>query len=443
MEILTPWGPESSLRERMLRRGPGIPREDVARNQRERLFGAMVASVARRGYEATRVTDLVEISGVSSRTFYDLFADKRACFFAAMEATVDAAIAFTSAIAAEPGDWERRARRGFKAFGAMIVAQPAAARMFLVDAYAAGPDSIAVMERAGASFESLAREMLDQSPERAAMPAEMISAHIGAMQEMARARLYRREEATLPDLLSELWDLMLVFRPPPAPLRLAVRPPAPPMEALGGHDHGERVRRALAAVVAERGYGNATVDQIVKRASMSTKTFYANYDGKEDALFDTLESGGAQMVAAVLPAFRRAPDWAHGIRAGFGALFGYLGSRPAFARLIAVEIYAAGPAAVERRAEIVRPLEELLLEGRERAPEIPPIAIEAIVGGVYTLVYRRIHEAGPERLPGLAPTCTYIALAPFIGAEQACAVANGDGRHPPAGERGALRSSLA
>jgi hypothetical protein len=42
--------------------------------------------------------------------------------------------------------------------------------------------------------------------------------------------------------------------------------------------------------------------------------------------------------------------------------------------------------------------------------------------------YRRIRDSGPESLPGLAPLCTYIALSPFIGPEEACRVANGDGR---------------
>ena len=67
--VVTPWGDSDSLRERRLPPGPGRPREGVLANQRERLFGAMVASVSERGYRATAVNDLVEISGVSSRTF--------------------------------------------------------------------------------------------------------------------------------------------------------------------------------------------------------------------------------------------------------------------------------------------------------------------------------------------------------------------------------------
>ncbi len=47
--VATPWGDSDLLRDRMLRPGPGTPREEVVGNQRERLFAAMVASVAETG----------------------------------------------------------------------------------------------------------------------------------------------------------------------------------------------------------------------------------------------------------------------------------------------------------------------------------------------------------------------------------------------------------
>src|SRR4051794_24973161 len=224
--VATPWGPSESLRDRRLRPGPGVPREQVVANQRERLFGAMVASVAERGYEATRVSDLVEISGVSSRTFYDLFPDKKACFLATLEAMIQAAVAFAAQSAGEgvgerapggvvlpeepeagEGSWEERARRGFDSFAQMVTIQPAAARLALVDAYAAGPEAMVPLEQAVAGFEWLTRQVLEQSPERADMPAEMISAHIGAQQEIARMRLLQGKEAELPEVTGELWEL--------------------------------------------------------------------------------------------------------------------------------------------------------------------------------------------------------------------------------------------
>jgi hypothetical protein len=96
--------------------------------------------------------------------------------------------------------------------------------------------------------------------------------------------------------------------------------------------------------------------------------------------------------------------------------------------LVSVEVYAAGPDAVERRAEAMQPLQGLVGEGYERSPRAQSIAVEVIAGGVYALAYRQIRENGPQALPALAPICTYIALAPFIGAEEAAKVANSDGR---------------
>ena len=438
--VMTPWGDSDSLRARRLRPGPSAPREEVEKNQRERLYGAMVASLAERGYEATRVGDLVEISGVSSRTFYDLFRDKQACFLAALQAMIQVAITYAASSAGgdsekpspakggDEEDWEARARPGFDSFVEMVVAQPAAARMGLIDAYAAGPEVMEPIEQAVEGFEALTRQTLEESPERAGMPPEMITAHIGAMREISSSRLRQGREAELPGLMDDLWDLLSSYRPPPEPLQLAGRPPSGGPESLEAHDHAERALRAFAVVVAEKGYAKTTVDEVVKRAAMSATTFYANFRGKEDAMLAAIDSAGAQMVAAVVPAFRRAPDWAVGVRAGFGAMCNFLASRPALARLVTIEVYAAGPRAMDRRVEALRPLADLAGEGYERSPMTPPVVAEAISGGVYTLAYRQIRNKGPQALPALAPICTYIALAPFIGAEEACKVANGDGR---------------
>jgi AcrR family transcriptional regulator len=223
-------------------------------------------------------------------------------------------------------------------------------------------------------------------------------------------------------------ELLLSYRPPPEPLRLATRPPTPAPETIDAHDHSERALRAFAVVAAEEGYANTRINQVVKRASMSPTTFYSIFDGKEDLLMAAIESAGAQLAAAVLPAFRRSTDWPQGVRAAFGALFSFLASRPALAQLVIVETYAAGPEAVEHREATLRSLEAILAEGRARSPEVSPLSLEAIVGGIYRLAYKQIRQSGAESLPSLAPVCTYLTLAPFIGAEQACTAANGDGR---------------
>src|SRR5262249_8007749 len=141
-------------------------------------------SVGERGYAATRVADLVDISGVSRKSFYALYHDKAACFQAAVEAAFDAAITRAFAYEVEGSTWEEKMRSGFDDLAAMVVEQPAAARMCLVEAFAAGPESVAHLEAAIEAVERLAKLRLDESEERAGMPDELITAVVGGSVEI-------------------------------------------------------------------------------------------------------------------------------------------------------------------------------------------------------------------------------------------------------------------
>jgi AcrR family transcriptional regulator/Mn-dependent DtxR family transcriptional regulator len=426
--VATPWGESESLRERMLRPGPSASPEEVTGNQKERLFGAMVACVAELGYEATRVADLVEISGVSSRSFYDLFPNKEACFVAAFEAILEK----------EPLDT-------YDSFARMLAAQPAAATMCLVEAHAAGPAAGAALDAAVAGFEKLTRARASGASELAGLPVEMFRAHLGALQEIARTRLRERRQEEVASLVPQLAQVVNEYRSPLEPLRLATRAPAFGPESVAAHDDAERALRAFAVVVAERGYGGATIHEVAKQGSMSPSTFYANFRDKEDALLAAIDSAGAQLVTATMTAFHRSADWGAAVRAAIGSGLNFLASRPAMAQLLAVELFAGGMKAVARRGQTLSPLAGLLAQGYRIRPETPPIATEAIAGGIAELVNLRIRKDGPASLPALAPICAYIALAPFLGAERATEVANGDGRGRTiqAMERETLRDLLA
>jgi len=56
------------------------------------------------------------------------------------------------------------------------------------------------------------------------------------------------------------------------------------------------------------------------------------------------------------------------------------------------------------------------------------LAIEASTGAVYGVLFEGVRNGNVANLPRLAPFLTYLALAPFIGAEQACEIANSRGR---------------
>src|ERR1700729_1075516 len=163
--LQTPWGDADTLRDRRLPPGRSGDRDAARRDQRERLFAALVASCAEKGYDATSVEDLLRTSGVSRATFYEQFDDKLDCFRATEEEIVAGAI---SAIAAElggEGDAILRPRAALEVFVRLIVDQPAAARMSLVESYAAGETGIEPVRGAIDWLIVLGRDAAEKMPE--------------------------------------------------------------------------------------------------------------------------------------------------------------------------------------------------------------------------------------------------------------------------------------
>jgi len=412
----------------MLRPGRGTPREEAERNQRERLFAATVATVAAKGYEATTVADLVNLSGVSRSAFYRHFADKEECFLTAADELIRPSLEVVEKAESAPTG-EERTKQALEAFLKLLAAQPAAAKMSFVEIYAAGPEGVAVVDRTMDAFEKFVTGLFDQIPERQGMPAQMVRAMIGGLQKVIHKRLYRDEEGELVELAPQIWKWWLSYPPPPGPLRAPRRrtqQPRPFEERQAVANPAERVLRAMAAIVCEKGYPATTVAEIVDRAATSQRTFYEHFANKEEALIAALDSGSAQMLGTTLPAFRRAGTWQEAVRGAYEAMFAFGVEEPEYSRLGAVEMYAAGKRALQTRDTIMEGLEALLGPGYEIAPDTPPIAAEAIGGAIYALVYDHVKAKGPKSMPELVPMATYMTLAPFLGAEEAYALAAGN-----------------
>jgi len=423
----TPWGDAAALRERKLRPGRGTPREEAERNQRERLFAAMVATVAEKGYEATTVADLVELSGVSRSAFYRHFEDKQACFIAAVEAMVEPTLKKLGTDESAPPGRER-ARAAFSSLIETIVEQPAAAKLCIVEIYAAGEEGAALVDRTVDAATDLAAAMLEQVPERQGMPRELVRSIVGGIQKVIHKRLYRSQEQELLKLAPQLWDWIFCYPAPPGPLKARRRRTVkalPFEERQRTANPPERLLRALAAVVAEKGYPDTTVAEVVERASTSQRTFYEHFKNKEDAIVAALDSGSSHMLAAALPAFRRAPDWKHAVHDTIEAMFCWGAEEPEYARMGGKEMYAAGKRALDQREVVTEGMEGLLAPGYELKPDTPPIAAEAVGGALYELLYDHVNKKGPETLPDLVPTLVYVTLAPFLEAEDAYEVAVG------------------
>lgn len=422
---LTPWGRADELRSRRLPPGPGLAREVVDQNQRERLLAALVAVVAERGYRDTTVADLLELSGVSRSAFYRLFADKRECFLEAFDGVVAAAAGDVARAYSGDGPWDERLRAALDAFAAFVVAQPAAARIAFVEYYAVGSEAMDRAEDATTGFQELILDGFAQVPERAGVPPLVVRGFIGGIRKIAHSRLRRGQADELPELMPALWECALTFETPAVALRRPRSRSAPEgLRLPPTSDPAERIFGAMAECVAEKGYGGTAVAEVAARASVSLSTFYALFDGKQEAFVAAYESATARALAAAVPAFNRASDWPHAVRAALAAFLDVTAADRNWAHLGIVEVLAAGPVAMERRDQAIDMFTSLLEPGLEHAPDRDRIVFEAIGGAIFNLMFDHIRRRGAERLPELLPVCVVLALTPFVGTDAAVAIAN-------------------
>ena len=106
------------------------------------------------------------------------------------------------------------------------------------------------------------------------------------------------------------------------------------------------------------------------------------------------------MLAAVLPAFRRARSWQESVRAAYEAMFAFGIEEPEYTQLGAVEMYTVGKRALQTRDTVMEGLEALLVPGYELSPDTPPIAAEAIGGAIYALIHDQVKSKGPGKHAG-------------------------------------------
>ena len=133
---------------------------------------------------------------------------------------------------------------------------------------------------------------------------------------------------------------------------------------------------AVASVIAEKGYGAMSTDDVAAAAAISLSTFYEHFTDKRDAVLGALEMSGAQITALAVPAARRAGGWQQGVRALYEAICHYFAAEPAMAELALVGVYGAGEEALARRDRVIESLAAMLAPGFAENPDGPAVSAE-------------------------------------------------------------------
>lgn len=413
--------------------------EEVARHQRRRLEGAMLEAVGRYGYNGMTLSELVKLAGVSKTTFYEHFEGKADLFLATfdeIERQVGRRIA--QAFAAQ-GDFDTSVREALLALMQVVAEEPAAAWLTAVESLALGADGTAHRERASEEFEALFRQGFADSPGERPVPEITTRAIVGGVRGVVYRHLRARSQDELPEHVDELVDWALCYQRPRSDaveraMGAAEEEPAPAAEpgesALPGWEEPpdskrsrrslsqrERIVRATARVVIERGWPALSIPSISGAAGVSNQTFYENFSSKFDALMAAFEALFGEAREATLAAYDPDRGAAEAIGASIRAMLEHIAGHEVFARLAFFELPTAGAAALDHADELLDRLIASL--GSEPLPaelgdQLPSgTVLTAVAGGIWAVIQREIAHGHQLELSRRAPEITEIALAPF------------------------------
>lgn len=201
-----------------IRPGPGLSRAEVVANQRLRILAGLAAALAYHGYEDTKITDIVELAGVSRPTFYEHFESKESCFAAAYADGVERLALAVEGAVREESDWETRVSAGLRAGLEFLAADPALAHLLLVEALAASRPARLEHER---NLTALAGALQPRAGEPAGgEPVSEQSARLlaGGLASHLNGRLLAGEVERLPESHGLLLGYLLTPALPPVPL---------------------------------------------------------------------------------------------------------------------------------------------------------------------------------------------------------------------------------
>lgn len=182
------------------------------------------------------------------------------------------------------------------------------------------------------------------------------------------------------------------------------------------HEHRSRLLTGMAHAVAARGYGDTTIADIVREASVSRRTFYEHFATKAECLIALYEAASHNALKVLRDAIDPAHEWQAQVEQALAAYLGSLGANPVLMRTLFIEILHLGTEGLAARRRVNTEIAAFMLglvnEGRGgvEAPLSRGMAT-AIVGGIHELVLEYIEQDKVVRLAELVEPASRLVRA--------------------------------
>jgi AcrR family transcriptional regulator len=188
----------------------GLPAEHVTEIQRSRILAAVVEVAPEHGASNVTVAHIVARSGVSRRTFYEIFKGCDDCLLAALDHAIEQAGRAVVPAHERESKWRERMRASLVALLELFDERPALARFLVVDSLGAGPHALERRRRVLARATGLVDKGRDEakgSYRPSALTAEGI---VGGCLSVIQARLLDKDRKPLIELVNPLMGMIVL-----------------------------------------------------------------------------------------------------------------------------------------------------------------------------------------------------------------------------------------
>jgi AcrR family transcriptional regulator len=444
-------------------------RERAGSSERAQIVEALIEVAAERGYGETSIETILDRAGLDRPAFDRHFRGKYDCFISAWQDVSEECLETMVRAYESREQWPDRLRAVAEQIVSGLRDDPSRAS-FGVEVLAAGDAARARRDmtmRVIAGLIDAGRQLMDD-PE--AVPHTTAEALAGSAYGQIYSRVVRGAVDELPALVPQLMSAAVMpylgveaamaelSRGSGTPERygrgVARKRSTKTKKAAGGkaedyppelarlppgrhglprefvtHNQRERLIAGIAEAIAEHGYAATTIAHITRSAAVSRRTFYEHFESKDECFVAAYDAVMGDLRERVSAAFdEHEDDWPRAIKAGIGAMLEFLAANPHLAKLCMVEALVAGPAVVERYDAAIQSFVPYFQKGREgRPPEVlarlSATTEEALVGGMVSLISRRIIAGKAEDLEELLPDLVEFTLTPYLGSAKASKIA--------------------
>ena len=179
-----------------------------------------------------------------------------------------------------------------------------------------------------------------------------------------------------------------------------------------------RLLQGMARAVADKGYAETTIADIVREASASRRTFYEHFADKLECLIALYETASGNTIDVLRAAVKPDSDWEAQVEQAMAAYFGVLMRSPVLLRTLFVEMPGLGGPGLAARRRANQQLAKLLLDvvnnrpgQRRRKAPLQPLMAMAVVGGINELVLQFIEQGRTEQLQELTEPASALLRA--------------------------------